>query len=98
MNPPVAEKIYHIEDPKFPQYHFEWHPTIQKVYIGVNPGKWEDDVFVPGDFGHLQMKILAEHCDTHARFYGFVQTYLRGYRQGRADLEVEQKREKRTVG
>ncbi len=83
----ASPKIEHTESPRHPQFHFEWHPQSQKVYIGCKPGKWEDGVYVPGDYGHLGVKVLAEHCDHHARFLGFVQTYLRGYDQAVADVQ-----------
>lgn len=95
----VAPRIEYLTEPNHPQFYFEWHPATGKVYIGAVPGQFHEEVFVPGDFGHMQLKILAEHCDTHARFFGFVQTYLRGYRQGDADrvFKLQQQRQ-RVVG
>lgn len=56
-----------------------------KVYVIELPGRYVDREFVPAERGTARATILAEHCDTHGRFLGFVQTYLRGYRQGLQD-------------
>jgi hypothetical protein len=87
---PVTPKIEHIRDPKHPQFRFEWHPNTEKVYIVQNPGKFEDGEWVPdyGFAGSCPAFILAEHCEHHARFFGFVQTYLRGYKQGLYDAKL----------
>jgi hypothetical protein len=29
--------------------------------------------------------VVAEHCEHHARFYGFVQSWLRGYKKAVTD-------------
>jgi hypothetical protein len=89
--PTTTEPIQKISPPGFPQFLFEWHPEMQKVYIIAVPGRFQNDVFVPGMIGHAQAQILAEHCEHHARFYGFVQTYLRGYRQAEADAILKAK-------
>lgn len=64
------EKVLHIKQPNFPQYRFEWHPQSRKVYLirlGTTP---------------LIGEILAEHAETHGAAYNFVQTFLRGFREG----------------
>jgi hypothetical protein len=93
MNNVVIPIIQKSSSPNFPQFEFEWHENDGKVYVGHVPGSWEDDVFVPGEMGNLKFKILAEHCDTHARFLGFVQTYLRGYRQCESDTASKLKKQ-----
>lgn len=63
-------RICHIQQPNFPQYRFEWHPQSRKVYLirmGTTP---------------LFGEILAEHAETHAAAFNFVQTFLRGFREG----------------
>jgi hypothetical protein len=67
-------RIIHIRSPMTPEYRFEYHPETGKVYVvrvGVKPEV--------GD-------VIAEHCDTHARGIGFVQTYLRGIEEGKLKL------------
>lgn len=95
----VVPKIEKIKDPRLPQFLFEWHPHTKKVYVVCLPGKFVDGIvghfengkFVPGfyepSFSSVEAKgfVLAEHCEHHARFYGFVQTYARGYFQGFRD-------------
>ena len=46
----------------------------------------EGGEFVP-DFGKVCINavVLAEHCDTHAAFYAFCQTFLRGYKKALCD-------------
>jgi len=72
-NPTGAGQPYlHIKQPNFPQYRFEWHPQTRKVYLArmnVKP--------VVGE-------IIAEHVETHGHAFGAVQTWLRGYHEGRA--------------
>ena len=85
--PPVGTepKIHYMRQPALPQFVFEWHAHTEKVYVVGIPGRWIDRTFVPAISGEAKGFVLAEHCDTHGRFYGFVQTYLRGYKQGMTD-------------
>jgi hypothetical protein len=53
-------------------YRFEWHPQKRKVYL-VRRGR-------DPEIG----EILAEHANTHGEAINFVQTFLRGYREGQA--------------
>lgn len=69
-HPSGTDKVYHIKQPNFPQYHFEWHPQTRKVYL-IRVGT------VP-----LIGEVLAEHAETHGHAQNFVQTFLRGYREG----------------
>lgn len=89
MSIQVAPKIQKTRDSNFPQFLFEWHELTGKVYVIGLPGRFEDRVFVPATCGQARAFVLAEHCDTHGRFFGFVQTYLRGYRQGAADEKLK---------
>ena len=89
-----TQKILHTRDPKFPSFEFEWHTQIGKVYVIGLPGRFIDREFVPQTTpGNARAFCLSEHCDTHARFLGFVQTYLRGYRQGLQDEQTMAKGE-----
>lgn len=80
--------IQKFSQPNFPQFLFEWHEEIGKVYVIGLPGKWIDRKFVPAITGEAKGFVLAEHCSSHALAYGFVQTYLRGYKQGSADEKL----------
>lgn len=63
-------KVLHIKQPNYPQFRFEWHPGTRKVYlirVGAKP---------------LVGEKLAEHAETHGEAYAYVQTFLRGYREG----------------
>lgn len=97
MPAPEEPLILKTRDPNFPQLLFEWHRQAGKVYVLGLPGKWVDRVFVPAVTGTARAFCLAEHCDTHGRFLGFVQTYLRGYRQGLADEQLLAKGEAQIV-
>lgn len=68
----AAEMVYHIKQPLYPQYRFEWHPQARKVYL-IRTGR------VP-----LIGEVIAEHAETHGHALNFVQTFLRGYREGQA--------------
>ncbi len=67
------ESIVKIKNPNLPGLLFEWHPQSQKVY------KMKLPTF---DGEKIEADVLAEHCDTHGRAIGFVQTWFRGYREG----------------
>lgn len=93
---PTSElPVVKIANPHFPNFLFEWHTQGEKreadgeVYVIAIPGRFVDGVFVRDLGTHKAMGFkLAEHCDSHARFIGFVQTYLRGYKQGLADAKL----------
>lgn len=69
---PTGDKqpYLHIKQPNFPQFRFEWHPQKRKVYL-VRLGRTP-----------LIGEILAENAETHGDAYNFVQTWLRGFREG----------------
>jgi hypothetical protein len=70
----AGEMVLHIKQPNYPQYRFEYHPQSRKVYLirlGTTP---------------LIGEILAEHAETHGAAYNFVQTFLRGFREGQSPL------------
>ena len=62
--------ILHIQQPNFPQFRFEWHRGKRKVYL-VRLGRRP-----------LIGEILAENAATRGDAYNFVQTFLRGFREG----------------
>lgn len=85
----VAGRILKTRNPNFPQFFFEWHPQMKgKVYRIDVPGEWHEGVFHP-DLTSIRANgvCVAEHCEHHARFLGFVQTYLRGYLKGLEDAK-----------
>ena len=79
INLPVVPRIMRTRTPAFPEFEFEWHEHIGKVYVL--------EAISPGSLG-AEGTCIAEHCDTHARFLGFVQTYLRGVRKGQVKRET----------
>ena len=76
----AGRQVMHIKIPQFPQYRFEWHPQARKVYL-TRLGRMVDGVLVASD-GPLVGEVMAEHAETHGQAYGFVQTWLRGFREG----------------
>lgn len=76
----AAQAIFHIKAPTFPQFRFEWHSQKRKVYL-VRLGRMVDGVLVAKD-GPLVGEVIAEHAETHGDGFNFVQTFLRGYREG----------------
>lgn len=92
MSVRTAERIEKCSDPLVPQFAFEWHPVIQKVYLLEIPGRHEGGEFVPDStVRNIKAVCIAEHCEHHARFFGFVQTFLRGFKL--AVTQTEQLRE-----
>lgn len=80
---PIVPRIHKTSTSSFPQFAFEWHEASQKVYLISLPGNFVDGVFIKGDnYSTIEAVCIAEHCEHHARFYGFVQTWLRGYKYG----------------
>jgi hypothetical protein len=75
-----------IKAANFPDFFFEYHPVIGKVYlvdktkILPNP----ENPTVP----KYEAEVIAEHVDTEGRAFGFVQTYLRGFQRGKRDKVV----------
>lgn len=68
----AREMCLQIKQPNFPQYRFEWHPQSRKVYL-IRLGRTP-----------LVGEVIAEHCETHGDAFNYVQTFLRGYREGQA--------------
>jgi hypothetical protein len=64
--------ILRIRAPMATGLRFEWHPQKRKVYM-IRPA-------LPGqpEVG----EIIAEHANTHGEAWNFVQTFMRGYREG----------------
>jgi hypothetical protein len=61
-----------IQNPKLPQFRFEWHPETKKVW-------WLE---IPKEGKIAQAYVLAEHVDNEALAFGFVQSWCRGYYRG----------------
>ncbi|MFO1081880.1 MAG: hypothetical protein U1E23_14775 [Reyranellaceae bacterium] len=67
----AGRDVYHIADPRLPQYRFEWHPKKRIVYL-VRLGA------VP-----LTGEAMAHHVETHGDAIRAVQTWARGFHEGR---------------
>lgn len=74
----APQAIAHARDPRLPQFEFEWHSGIQKVYRIDTPGEWINGQWVPSAV-EAKGYCIAEHVMTHAMFLGHVQTFCRGY-------------------
>ena len=64
--------VYHIKQPAFPQFRFEYHPQVRKVYLvrlGVEPLIGEGIALEVPDYGVATNSVLI---------------WLRGYREGSA--------------
>jgi hypothetical protein len=71
----VGDKILTLKTPTFPQFRFEWHPGVKRVYVvrvGVTP--------------EIGEAIAFEIAD-HGAAYNAVLIYLRGYRQAKLELD-----------
>lgn len=74
---PSGNLVQQIKMLDFPEFRFEWHPQVQKVLlIEIGKGKGAD-----GCYGG---QVIAEHCEDRGKAFGFVQTFLRGYRRGKS--------------
>ena len=72
------EGIYHIKAPTFPQFRFEWHIGMKRVYvirIGAMPEIGE---------------AMAFEVKTHGDAQNAVLIWLRGYRQAKLEMEEPQ--------
>ena len=79
----MIPKIYPISSPVYPQFGFEWHEATQKVWMLPIPGQWIDGVFERDEnLNRIQAVCIAEHAEDHGKAFGFVQTWLRGFRRG----------------
>lgn len=72
---PVGSLVKSIKMVGFPQFVFEYHAQVGKVY--VVEAKAERDAE-----GKIPAAVLAEHVTDEGQAFGFVQTFLRGYRRG----------------
>lgn len=73
---PAGGLVKQIAQPLYPEFRFEWHPQIGKVYcIEMQMPKTEK--------GEYHAGIIGEHCENEGRAYGAVQSFLRGYRRGK---------------
>lgn len=84
-----------FQQPRLPQFYFEWHRLTQKVYVIHLPGEFVDGVFVRVKESEQPMakgECIAEHVPHHAAAYNFVQTFCRGYLQAVAHHEQKTKR------
>jgi hypothetical protein len=67
-------QVYIIKTPSFPQFQFEWHPGVKRVYLTrISPTIGEP---------------IAFEITTHGAAQNAVLIFLRGYRQ--RSLEIDQ--------
>lgn len=69
----LPERIYHIKAPNAPQFRFEYHPGIKKVYL-IRVGA------VP-EIGEM----FAHEIETEGAAWNAVLIFLRGYRTAKAE-------------
>lgn len=76
---PVGNLVKSIKMVGFPQFVFEYHPSAGedggKVYV-------VEAKAARNEKGEIPAAVLAEHVYNEGQAYGFVQTFLRGYRRG----------------
>jgi len=66
---PPAARIYHLKIPTLPQYRFEYHPKLKKVYL-IRSGT-ETPIGEP----------LAHDIENHGAAWNAVLIWSRGYRE-----------------
>jgi hypothetical protein len=69
----LPETIVHIKAPTIPQFRFEWHPKIKKVYL-IRVGA------IP-EIGEM----FAHEIETEGAAWNSVLIFLRGYRTAKAE-------------
>lgn len=78
----LPDKIIHIKAPNLPQFRFEWHPGIKKVYlirVGTSP-----------EIGEM----FAHEITTEGAAWNAVLIFLRGYRIAKAEDALNVKTDK----
>lgn len=73
INPQTGAGIYHLKQPNFPQFRFEWHPLTRRVYLirlAVEPLMGDPIAFDIADYGAATNAVLI---------------WLRGYREAMAE-------------
>lgn len=70
--------ILNIKWPALPEFRFEYHPRIGKIYWMRLPvtDEWT------GETPKVQAYVLAEHVKDEGEAFGRVQTFARGFREG----------------
>lgn len=66
-------RITHLKAPNFPQFRFEYHPNVKKIYlirVGTNP-----------EIGEM----FAHEIETEGAAWNSVLIFLRGYRTAKAE-------------
>lgn len=76
---PSPDKILHLKTPNWPQFRFEYHPKIKKVYlirVGIEP-----------EIG----QVFAHEIENEGQAWNAVLIFLRGYREARSEIEHDQR-------
>lgn len=66
----APERICWFRPPGHPRFQFAFKSSEGRVYV-------VDRERAVGS--RIAATVIAEHCDTEARAFGFVQTFLRGF-------------------
>lgn len=77
MNITRPIRVFKSPTPGLQHLIFEYHSQIGKVYKIDKSRKIGEK---------YPAEVIAEHCDTEARAFGFVQTWCRGFRAGQASV------------
>lgn len=83
----IPPPVVHFHPAEMPRFRFEFypfgvgHPKSKRGKVAVI-----DRERLAG--GRVEGFVIAEHCDTEARAFGFVQTFLRGVRYATRDQVV----------
>lgn len=70
-------RVLHLKTPKFPQFRFEYHEAAKKVYIIRATAPTMGDP-------------IAENINTEGGAWNAVNIWLRGYKEGKGELNVFQ--------
>lgn len=71
---PSLDRIFHLKTPNFPQFRFEYHPKVKKVYL-IRLG----NQILHGD-------PIADNIETEGAAWMTVLVWLRGYREAKREL------------
>lgn len=71
----MTATIYHVSNPRLPQFRFEWHPHVRKVYL-IRLGSRRD----VGD-------PIADNVETHGAAVNTVLVWSRGYHEARRAIQ-----------
>lgn len=68
-----TDKVLHINDPRAPQFRFEWHPKKQNVYMIRLARKPQIG------------EVIAFNIENHGAAHNAVMIFMRGYNERRLE-------------